>query len=402
MGTADRDAPFRDETVEGGWSPTLEAMIARRRTPVDTWDARRVPGCPEGLPSIIETTLSADAKHAGPAGWNWRDGWNSVQTPKPAALLFPAEKSLAVRLRRYTVLIVFVAAGLPNVLAGVFNYDHNLSEIIAKLGPLEPDFQLTQAVINGAAYPIGAVLFWYLAFSVFRGLRRVQAGGLRSAESQPLRQRCLDLGRLTALISVVEWSIAACVYPISLRLVRADMPPSAMLRFFFSLLLCGLVAAAYPFFVVTFFTLKSLYPVYLLADLEGASADVPLLRQVNRRNSVYLVVAALAPFLGIAALIADSQINDDVLPPARSNRWPSSARSAYSGCHACSGSPLDPGRRGHAVGRDFVRLSPYVREMRTCSPSTSPRAAFFSAYSKISSVLCVTRRLLLRLGKCDE
>jgi len=79
--------------------------------------------------------------------------------------------------------------------------------------------------------------------------------------------------------------------------------------------LCGLVAAAYPFFVVTFFSLKSLYPVYLLADLEGASADVPLLRQVNRRNSVYLVVAALAPFLGIAALIADSLINENVLPP---------------------------------------------------------------------------------------
>jgi eukaryotic-like serine/threonine-protein kinase len=307
--------PFRDETVEGGWSPTLEAMIGRRGTPVDTADLVHVPGCPDGLPPIIKTTLAADAKQRWSSGLELARRLELCTNPKACALLFPARKSFAVRLRRFTVLIVFVAAGLPNVLAGVFNYDHNLSEIIAKLGPLEPDFQLTQMVINGAAYPIGAALFWYLAFSVFRGLRRVQAGRLRSAESRPLRHRCLDLGRLTALISIVEWSIAACVYPLSLRLVRADMPPSAMLRFFFSLLLCGLVAAAYPFFVVTFFTLKSLYPVYLLADLEGASADVPLLRQVNRRNSVYLVVAALAPFLGIAALIADSQINDNVLPP---------------------------------------------------------------------------------------
>jgi hypothetical protein len=73
------------------------------------------------------------------------------------------------------------------------------------------------------------------------------------------------------------------------------------------------VAAAYPFFVVTFFAVRSLYPVVLLAHLESAAADAPLLRQVGRRNSVYLVVAALAPFLGIAALLADRLIEDNVI-----------------------------------------------------------------------------------------
>ena len=103
-------------------------------------------------------------------------------------------------------------------------------------------------------------------------------------------------------------------YPISLRLIHADMPAAAMLRFFFSLLLCGLVAAAYPFFVVTFFSLRSLYPVFVVSDYEGASSDADLLRKVGRWNAVYLVVAASAPFLAITALIADSWINDNVLP----------------------------------------------------------------------------------------
>jgi eukaryotic-like serine/threonine-protein kinase len=306
--------PFHDETVEGGWSPTLEAMITRRHAPLETRDLRQVPGCPEGLPQILETALSADAANRWSSGLEMARRLELCTNPKACALLFPPKKSRAVRLRRYTVLIVFVAAGLPNVLAGVFNYDHNLSEIVANLGRLEGDFQLTQAVINGVAYPLGAALFWYLAFSVFKGLRRVQTRQLPAAETQNLRHRCLDLGRLMAMISVVEWSIAACVYPISLRLVHAEMPPSAMLRFFFSLILCGLVAAAYPFFVITFFSLKSLYSVYLLADLEGATADASLLKEVNLRNSVYLAVAALAPFLGIAALMADSLINDDLLP----------------------------------------------------------------------------------------
>jgi hypothetical protein len=36
---------------------------------------------------------------------------------------------------------------------------------------------------------------------------------------------------------------------------------------------------------------------------------------MGRRNALYLVGAALVPLLGIAALVADSLINNDVLPP---------------------------------------------------------------------------------------
>jgi eukaryotic-like serine/threonine-protein kinase len=306
--------PFHDESVEGGWTPTLEAMIARRRTPIDTWDVAHVPGCPEGLPGLLETTLAPESHSRWSSGMEMARRLELCTNAKASALLFPPKRSLQVWLRKYTVLIVFVAAGLPNVLAGVFNYWHNLSEIIAKLGRLEPDFQLTQAVINGIAYPVGAALFWYAGYSLRKGLRQLEAGQLSREGNGILRQGCLELGRLVALIGIVEWAIAACAYPITLRLIHAEMPATAMLRFFFSLLLCGLVAAAYPFFVVTFFSLRSLYPVFVLHDLEGSAADGPLLRRVGRRNTVYLAVAALAPFLSIAALMADSLINDNVLP----------------------------------------------------------------------------------------
>lgn len=305
--------PFHDEEVKGDWSSTLETMVKRRHSGIDASDLARLPGCPEGLPSILETTLAPDCRHRWSNGMEMARRLELCTNPKACALLFPSNRSLRVKLRRYTVLIVFLAAGLPNVLAGVFNYWHNLTEIVSKLGNLEPLFQRTQTVINGIAYPVGAALFWYLGFSVFRGLQRCQARQLPPERSRELRRRCLELGRLVALISVVEWSIAACAYPMGLWIVHAQLPVLAMLHFFFSLLLCGLVAAAYPFFVVTFFAVRSLYPVFLLAHLEGAAADAPLLRQVGRRNSVYLVVAALAPLLGIAALLADRLIEDNVI-----------------------------------------------------------------------------------------
>jgi eukaryotic-like serine/threonine-protein kinase len=306
--------PFHDEAVEGDWTATLETMIERRRAPIDTTQVSQLPDCPEGLPPLLETTLAPDRKDRWSSGLEMARRLELCMNPKACEPLFPPKRSFRVLLRKYAVLIVFVAAGLPNVLGGVFNYMHNLSEIVSKLGPLEPVFQRTQAIINGIAYPVGAALFWYLGFSVYQGLRQCQARQLEPERGRKLRHRCLELGRLVGLISLVEWGIAACVYPISLRLVRAELPTSAMLRFFFSLLLCGFVAASYPFFMVSLFSLRSLYPVFLLADLDRAAIDAPLLRRMGQRNSFYLVVAALVPLLGIAALVADSLFNEDVLP----------------------------------------------------------------------------------------
>jgi serine/threonine protein kinase len=307
--------PFHDESIQGDWTATLQAMIQRRRSSLDTSELANLPGCPEGLPPLLEQTLAPDRERRWSSGLEMARRLELCTDPKACELLFPPKRSWRVLLRKYSVLIVFVAAGLPNVLGGVFNYVHNLSEIVSKLGPVEPLFQRTQAVINGIAYPVGAALFWYLGFSVYRGFKQCQVGQLPPDRALTLRQRCLELGRLVALVSIVEWSIAACVYPISLRIVNAEMPTSAMLRFFFSLVLCGLVAASYPFFVVSLFSLRSLYPVFLLSDLDRAAVDAPLLRKLGRRNAVYLVVAALVPLLGIAALVADSLINEDVLPP---------------------------------------------------------------------------------------
>jgi eukaryotic-like serine/threonine-protein kinase len=236
---------------------------------------------------------------------------------KACDLLFPPPHSLRVRLRRFTVLIVFVMAGLLNVLAGAFNYIYNLTEVIGRLGQrVELVFQPIQAVINAVTYPIGAVLFWYLGYSVYRGLLRCQAGAAPSPNQTTLRRRCVRLGHIVATISIVEWAAAGIIYPIALQLTNGDLPKSAMFHFFFSLLLCGLPAAAYPFFGITFFSLRSLYPVFVVNDLEGAARDEPVLAEVKRWNSIYLGIAAVAPLLGIAAITVDRRIDPEFLQDA--------------------------------------------------------------------------------------
>ena len=306
--------PFPDEAVEGGWSRTVETMIERRRVPIVPWETSHVPGSPQGLPPLLETSLAADSCNRWSSGLEMARRLELCTNPKACALLFPPKRSLRVWLRRYTVLIVFVASGLPNVLAGASITFTMCPKSSRNSGTWNRIFSGRKPSSTASPIRWDPALFWYLGFSVYRGMRRLQAGELPPERGSLLRRRCLELGRLVALISVVEWSIAACVYPISLRVVHAEMPASAMLRFFFSLLLCGLVASAYPFFSSRFFRCDR-STLCSCSRISRERRSMRRARQIGRWNAVYLVVAALAPFLAIAALIADSAINDDVLPP---------------------------------------------------------------------------------------
>jgi serine/threonine protein kinase len=298
--------PFADNEISAGWTRSLDEMVRLRSQGVDTGALAALPGCPAGLPEAMRVTLQPDRDRRWSSGLEMARRLELCINPQARALVFPGESSLRTRLRRYTVLIVFVAAGLPNVLAGAFNYIHNVRQIP------ELDFSLferTQGIINGIAYSVGALLFWYLGYSVFKGMQVCLAGSMtKPEERRALRRRCLRLGHLVALISVVEWSIAAYAYPMSLKIAGGELSRSSMIHFFFSLLLCGIVAASYPFFGVTFFSLRSLYPPLLLCDLEGAAADAPAFKQVRSWTWIYAASAALVPLLSIGALIGASQI----------------------------------------------------------------------------------------------
>ncbi len=79
------------------------------------------------------------------------------------------------------------------------------------------------------------------------------------------------------------------------------MSAMSSLHFFGSLTLCGLIAAAYPFFLITFFSLRTLLPTLkpLQAEPEQMTKE---LRKLNRLSWGYLVSAASVPMLGVFAL----------------------------------------------------------------------------------------------------
>ncbi len=80
------------------------------------------------------------------------------------------------------------------------------------------------------------------------------------------------------------------------------------IHFMLSLVICGLIAAAYPYFLVTFLAVRILYPALLHGGLPCAD-DAPLLRKVDRELSRYLTVATAIPLLALALLASKGLSN---------------------------------------------------------------------------------------------
>ena len=77
------------------------------------------------------------------------------------------------------------------------------------------------------------------------------------------------------------------------------IPARGYLYFFASVVVCAAVAVAYPFFLVTFYAIRCLYPTFLPHG-EVTGADSEQMRRLHDRSVRYLAVAAAVPLIGVA------------------------------------------------------------------------------------------------------
>ena len=218
-------------------------------------------------------------------------------------------KSLGKILRWATVPIVIAAALIPNALAGVFNLLYNRDEIIEHLtGNALSIFWTTQTIINALAYPAGVLAVGLLARKAARPLaRRYETNPPEPEEMRASRRQCLLLGHHVAGISIALWCLAGLAYPVAIHAASGEMPAVAYAHFFGSLVLCGLVAAAYPFFLITWFSLVTVYPAISRGNVY-VSEDRVLFDRLGRLLWRYFICAASVPMMAVAILATiDSQ-----------------------------------------------------------------------------------------------
>ncbi|MBF6369371.1 serine/threonine protein kinase [Nocardia puris] len=294
--------PFGDDAVSGGDRTTLDGMLDRRAAGPDALPYGDLPpDCPEALRRALARTLDPDPDGRWATGADMAQQLDVVLDAHARDLVDPPERSWRRRSRLLMLPIVGLAIGIPNALAILYSYNHNRSLIIDKLDS-EAQTQFDQIALNtyGLCFLVGFIVTNVLlagllpiAYGLHKG-RTYDAERLARARSDTLR-----LAQRNVLTCFGLWALAGVVVPVTVQVSGNRLEPDAYVHFFVTQIVCGGIAMAYPYFLVSFYAVRSLYPMFLPHGGLGRE-DAEQLDELDRRSTWFLAIAAAVPLLGVA------------------------------------------------------------------------------------------------------
>ena len=307
------ERPFQDQMASKGWSVTLDQMLERRRSG-DLQQPHDSIGGPfaERLRLVLTKALNADPDQRHQAGQALaRELYLATQ---PRAWDFVADRHEHWRsvVGRNLIVVMLLTVMPPNMLGGAFNYWYNKRTIIDPLGEdAIRVFDQVQLVVNVVAFSAGALILLGVAWPLMRMLRRTAPRSDRSLlpsdqELAHSRRNLLRLGHLAAGVGIVEWLLAGIAFPVGMHWGLGSFPLAGYIHFFFSMLVCGAVAAAFPFFGTTDWMLARFYP-RLLGQAEIAESERRQLSRLATHSLGYLFVASGVPLLGLMLMVGTEQ-----------------------------------------------------------------------------------------------
>ncbi|MEU7766296.1 serine/threonine-protein kinase [Nocardia sp. NPDC049190] len=299
--------PFDDSTAGAGDhsdDTTLEAMLERRTSGVEAAALERVPpDCPAALRRVLLTCLAPERTERWSSGATLARQLEMCQDARARELVDPAPNSWRRRLRPHFVLVALLSVALPNVLASLYNIKHNETLIISRMAEdAQHTFLIITSLVNSIFFPAGIAIVLYMSryvITVPRGLRkgrRYDPNTLRRA-----RRDALLLGDRSVAVAFSLWVLAGIVFPIALQISTGDISTPAVVHFLASLVVCGAIAVAYPFFLLNFYMVRCIYPLFLRHG-DISPEDAVWLRGLDRRANGYLAVAASVPLLAVAGV----------------------------------------------------------------------------------------------------
>jgi MFS family permease len=228
--------------------------------------------------------------------------------PATRALIRPTPGGWRDVVRRHPLSAIYLPALAVNIPASVLNITYNKDAVIANWtdrSAAENAFERIVPVVNGILFPVAMVLIAVALRPIGRGLVEARMNRAKNeGELARLRRRALRLGAITSGICAGCWLLAGVVWPIALR--AAAGPPGSLgtyAHFLISLVICGLIAAVYPYFLVTFLATRIFYPA-LLGSSGPTASDRRALRRVERDLSRYRAAAAGVPLLAVALIVS--------------------------------------------------------------------------------------------------
>ncbi len=294
------ERPFAETGLAKDWVTMLSQRWEQRQQcpPVPADAAALGTGAME-LTWVLQSCLAPDRENRPVNGQDLARQFSLCLRPQTFRFL----RSQPSPWQRWAFLIFILAALLPHALAGWFNYVCNWREIISHLAGATATWEQLSLKVNSIAYPLGLLVLTLTVWPTVRAMRQIPP----PTERVQVRRQSLGIGQVVAVIGLVAWGVAALVYPLALAFLVPDFPPRAMVQFVLSLGLCGLVAAAYPFFFCTSYVLRVVYPRLMPPLPEPAEAA--RCETLQRWAGVYLFLAGMvAP--GSVGLLVWSGLDD--------------------------------------------------------------------------------------------
>ncbi len=305
--------PFQVPQHATSWTEMLSQQLESRRldlaVPVRGDDpSERV------LEAALRRTLDHEVAERVASGNELAARLKLALHPEIADIFDPPPTSGRARLLQYSPrTLAAIVILTPNIAAGVFNYFYNQEQIISRYVDREPSFEsafkLIALVVNLIAFPGGAAMMLWFTQPIVTAMRQVRAG--KDIPSTALDDS-IQLSQRAAIIGGLLWVIAGAVYPVTLRILFPSFDRVEAIHFFMSLLICGGVAAVYPFFGMAWLATKIYYPRFqrdrLSDDQFQSRASL-----VARRCGLFLLAAAVIPLIGLVLLISRDVVAKDVM-----------------------------------------------------------------------------------------
>ncbi len=294
--------PFDDGHRAGESEQSLQAMIDRRRRPIDAaLEAQVPPDCPAVLHHALLTCLAPDPADRYPNGAELAKRLELSQDRTARDLVDPPAHTLRARLHMRPIPVVIPASIFGQIVAGLYLSYHDVRLIELELGENAAG-QMTHLgyVVMAIAYPVAVVglLYWCRkVFLVPDGLRK----GRYFDETTLAQARAdtLACGDRIAAVAFIGWTLATIIFVVKL-LSLGPMPIGLLANLIASILVAAAVAVVYTYFPATFFVMRWYYPGLVVAG-QTSPDDAIRLHRLTRRSRVYLGVAASVPLIGVPA-----------------------------------------------------------------------------------------------------
>ncbi|KAA0024397.1 serine/threonine-protein kinase [Antrihabitans cavernicola] len=303
--------PFPSDVAQAGDIDALDAMLASRRAGVGA-DALAdlPPDTPAALRRVLLACLHPDKDKRWANGRELATQFDLCLDAHARDLVDPPATSWRPRLRGWLVAFVVAGVGIPNAIASLYLIQQNRALVLTKLSPEATTTMINVSPpINVIAFAIGGIAMAYMCRRLLSMPRRLRRGETYDAVTMAhARTDALFMGVRIVAICFALWIVAGLAWQTALYFT-GSVPTVVELHFIAGQVICAAIAIAYPYFLMTFYAVRCIYPVFLPFG-RTSSADARQLRSLSRLSNFFLAVAASVPLLGVArvAFIGAEQI----------------------------------------------------------------------------------------------